>query len=118
MDILKLNKYFLFLIILLLTSCNDKVKKTEETNFCNKDSIMHYRHDALSICFLGNLNKIDNSKIDIFHIRNSKIISNLSHSEIKQGNIDFMILPKLHTNDSLKILLKNHESIFLHNEVV
>lgn len=115
MDILKLNKYFLFLIFLLLLSCNDKAKKIEETNLCNQDSIIHYRHNELSILFIGNINKLDNKKIELLHIRNNKIISRLSHSELKDDEIDFTILPELHTNDSLKIVLKNDKSIFLHN---
>lgn len=70
-DMFMANKILTLLIILLLLSCNDKAKKIEETNLCNQDSNIHYRHNELSILFIGNINKLDNKKIELLHIRNN-----------------------------------------------
>ncbi|OWP74362.1 hypothetical protein [Flavobacterium oreochromis] len=109
------NKYFLLVINLLLFSCNDKEKKINEFSLCNNDNVIHFHHKELILSFAGNTNKIDVKKIKILHIRNNQIIPALSYSKLRDNKIDFVDLPSLRTIDSLKIILNDKESIYLHN---
>lgn len=115
MDTLKLNKILLFLFLFSLLSCNDKEKKIEDADFCAQDSIIHYRHNELSIWFVQNKKKSDIKKIEIYHIRNKKNLSKLAFTELKDNEIDFTVLPELHTKDSLKVILNDRKIIYLYN---